>query len=134
MSIPSNYRTLEDWYSLIQECRRSGSTDSQWCRENGISLDSFHSAIRRLRKNAYALPVRQRECPTDITRSGQDVVRVNLIRDDIQTLPDETYKAVPHLDNSHTIEISIGNAIVRVCNDAAPELLAQAIRILGGRS
>ena len=25
------YRTLDEWYALVQECRRSGFTDAQWC-------------------------------------------------------------------------------------------------------
>lgn len=34
--IKRNYRTDEEWLTLIQECRASGLADKQWCEEHGI--------------------------------------------------------------------------------------------------
>ena len=31
-------RTEEDWFQLIQECRTSGLSDKEWCRQNNITI------------------------------------------------------------------------------------------------
>ena len=33
-------KTAEEQYQLILECRRSGMSDCDWCREKGIKLDT----------------------------------------------------------------------------------------------
>ena len=37
---------------LINECRQSGMTDADWCRENGIAVSTFYNWVRRCRKAA----------------------------------------------------------------------------------
>lgn len=51
-------RSDEEWFRLINECRRSGLSDSLWCKQQGIPASSFFCAVRRLREKAYALPVK----------------------------------------------------------------------------
>ena len=51
-----NYRTKDEWFSLIQECRRSGMTDAQWCIANGVNHYSFYNAIKRLKACSYVIP------------------------------------------------------------------------------
>ncbi len=134
MPIPMKYRTMDEWYELIQECRRSGLSDAQWCREHDISRNTFNGAIKRLRKCSHAVPqCRHHDGLSDLTVASQDVVRINLIPDE-GPKAEVTPQATTHLDNSRTIEISVGPAVVRVSNDADPLLLAQVLRILGGQS
>jgi len=45
MSDRKSYRTLDEWFALIQECRKSGMTDAQWCLANGISRHTLNKAI-----------------------------------------------------------------------------------------
>ena len=66
MSDPKNYRTKDEWFKLVQECRKSGLSDAQWCALNGISRHSLNTAIKRLRKCSYAIP----------PRSADDIVEV----------------------------------------------------------
>lgn len=49
MSDPRPYRNKDEWFSLVQECRKSGLTDAQWCQANGIKLESFKNAVKRLK-------------------------------------------------------------------------------------
>lgn len=42
-------RSLDEWMSLVTECRQSGLTDAAWCNENGISPSCFYNAVTRLR-------------------------------------------------------------------------------------
>lgn len=47
----------EQQYQLIMECRRSGLTDYQWCKEHGIHPDTFYNWVGCLRKKAcYDIP------------------------------------------------------------------------------
>ena len=35
---------------LINECRQSGMTDADWCRENDIAVSTFYNWVSRCRK------------------------------------------------------------------------------------
>ena len=39
-------------YQPIMECRSSGLTDFQWCKEHGIHPGTFYNWVSRLRKKA----------------------------------------------------------------------------------
>ena len=72
-------RSDEEWFRLINECRRSGLSDSLWCKQQAIPVSSFFCAVRRLREKAYALPERERSI--DIVSNPlpcQDVVRIDI--------------------------------------------------------
>lgn len=44
-------------YKLILECRSSGLTDYQWCKDHGINPGTFYNWVKRLRKKAcYDIP------------------------------------------------------------------------------
>ena len=128
MSDSRSYRTKDEWFALIQEARKSGMTDAQWCLANGISRHSFNTALKRLRKCSYAIPKRSHDT-YDLTVSGQDVVRVGIVPD---VLP--TKEAVPrpelHLDNSHMIEITFGDVHISLSNNADPVLVSKTISLL----
>jgi transposase-like protein len=40
----------EEQLKLINECRSSGMTDSDWCREHGIAVSTFYYWIKQLRR------------------------------------------------------------------------------------
>ena len=128
----TSYKSLDDWFRIVTECRQSGLTDDQWCQINGINKNTFYSAIKRLRQKAYEVPSPMR-CPHDdihdLTCSKQDVVRVDIVSD---IEPPEEYipKVVPHIDNSHMIEIEIGGARVSLCNGADPDLVSKTLSVL----
>lgn len=57
-------KTPEEKYQLILEYRRSGMSDLDWCRKNGIKLDTFRTWIRRLQREArFPIP------PSTVTSS-----------------------------------------------------------------
>lgn len=39
-----------EWAERIRQCRESGLTVSEWCRENGINLKTYYYHLRKLRK------------------------------------------------------------------------------------
>ncbi len=42
----------EEQLKLINECRTSGMTDIDWCREHGIAVSTFYYWVKQLRKAA----------------------------------------------------------------------------------
>ena len=129
MSDQKPYRSKEEWFSLIQQCRKSGMTDAEWCLSNGISRNSFYNAIKRLRKCSYAIPARSPRDIYDLTSSKQDVVKVDIVSDD--PLPGEMIPQVPpHIDNSHMIEITFGDIHIALSNGADPVLVSKTISLL----
>ncbi len=54
---PTKCIPADEQYKLILECRSSGLSDYQWCKENGINPGTFYNWISRLRKKAcYDIP------------------------------------------------------------------------------
>lgn len=129
MSDQKLYRSKEEWFALVQECRRSGMTDAQWCLSKGISRHTFNNAIRRLRKCAYAIPSKSSPDIHDLTSSVQDVVKVDVVPD-VQPLARNESQAVPHIDNSHMIEITFGDIHISLSNGADPVLVSKTLSIL----
>ena len=128
MSDPKRYRTKDEWFALIQEARKSGMTDAQWCRANGICHDSFNSALKRLRKCSFAIPHKPHDT-YDLTVSKQDVVRVDIVPD-VMPLKEAAPKAELLLDNSHMIEITFGDVHISLSNNADPVLVAKTLSLL----
>ena len=45
--------TPEERFNLISECRNSGLTDYQWCKQKGISTNTLYRWINKFRQNGY---------------------------------------------------------------------------------
>ena len=114
-------RNPDEWMKLVLECRKSGMSDRQWCSANDISYYTFASAIKTLRRMNYEIPKSRDLDIHDLTLPKQDVVKVDIVSD-IQP-PKEVInvpEAATHLDNSHMIEISLGDVHISLCNGADP--------------
>ncbi len=51
--MPAKPVKAKEQYHLVMECRSSGLTDHQWCREKGICPGTFCGWVRRLRQKGY---------------------------------------------------------------------------------
>ena len=129
MSESRSYRTKDEWLSLIQECRKSGMSDIQWCQLNGINHDSFYSAVKRLRKSSYSIPSRKPHGMYDITVPEQDVVKVDIVPD-TQPSKEHMPEPAPHIDNPHMIEITMGDIHISLDNGADPVLVSKTLSLL----
>ena len=123
------YHTRDEWFALIQECRKSGMTDAQWCLANGFSIHTFNNAIRRLRKHSYTIPSRMTHDIYDLTTPSQDVVKVDIVPD-VQPSGEMIPKTVQHIDNSHMIEITFGDIHISLSNGADPVLVSKTLSLL----
>ena len=129
MSDPKHYRTKDEWFKLVQECRKSGMTDAQWCLANGISRHTLNKAITRLRKRSYAIPSQKPHDIYDLTSPSQDVVKVDIVPD-VQPSGEMIPKTVQHIDNSHMIEITFGDIHISLSNGADPVLVSKTLSLL----
>ena len=87
-------KTNAEWFSMIQECRSSGLTDKDWCREHGVSVNSFYYNVKKLKKLAFAIPVSNRR---QSNSNKQEIVPL---------LVDEGEKAIPGwLKSSHPVPV-----------------------------
>ena len=46
----------EEQLKLINECRSSGMTDIDWCREHGIAVSTFYYWVKQLRRESAQIP------------------------------------------------------------------------------
>ncbi|MFR2692496.1 MAG: IS66 family insertion sequence element accessory protein TnpA [Enterocloster bolteae] len=116
---------------LINECRQSGMTDADWCRENDIAVSTFYNWVSRCRKAAADQIPAANYGHLEVPRPKQDVVPIDLVPD---SFPEQHAVIADagnsHLDNSHTIEIAVKDITIRIRNDAEPALLTRTFQML----
>lgn len=119
---------------LINECRQSGMTDADWCRENDIAVSTFYNWVSRCRKaEADQIPApNYGHC--GIPYSKQDVVPLDIVSDHLLEQHIASQMHQTNLDNSHTIEVSMNNVTIRISNDADPVLLTRILRLIRGET
>ena len=118
---------MSEQIRLITECRRSGMTDADWCREHSIAPSTFYNWVSRCRKAAADQIPAPSYGHQDSPRPKQDVVAIDLVPDKI---PEQSGAPVAlqtdmNLDNSHTIEITMRSLSIRI-----KALLTRTFRLL----
>ena len=68
----------EEQLKLINECRTSGMTDIDWCREHGIAVSTFYYWVKQLRKEATQIPA-PAYGHSENPRPKQDVVPIDIV-------------------------------------------------------
>lgn len=112
---------------LINECRKSGMTDADWCLENDISVSTFYNWVSRCRKMAAdQIPAPNYGHHVE-PLPKQDVVPIDIVPNQFPEQHTASQMQQTHLDNSHTIEVAIKDIIVRIHNDADPILLTRIL-------
>ena len=69
---------------LINECRQSGMTAADWCRENDIAVSNFYNWVSRCRKAAAKHIPAANHGHLEIPRPKQDVVSIDIVPDRIR--------------------------------------------------
>ena len=108
---------------LINECRKSGMTDADWCRENDIAVSTFYNWVSRCRKAAADQIPAPNYGHCEIPRSKQDVVPIDIVSDHLPEQHIASQMSQTNLDNSHTIEIEAKGLLIRMSNTIQPTLL-----------
>lgn len=105
----------EEQLKLINECRSSGMTDIDWCREHGIAVSTFYYWVKQLRRESAQIP-EPAYGHSDNPRPRQDVVPIDIIPEHFPLQYNN-----PSPDTYHTLEIILGSATIRVSDKTDPE-------------
>lgn len=122
--------SMSEQIRLINECRQSGMTDADWCRENGIAVSTFYNWVSRCRKAAADQIPAPNYGRLEAPRPKQDVVPVDIVPEQIPQQHTASQMQPLYLDNSHTIEVVMKDIIIRLSNDADPVLAARTLHLL----
>ena len=128
--------TDEELFDLITECRTSGVSDFQWCKEHGIKNSTFYAWIKKLRNKGASIPESEHHRDS-MKPQKNEVVKVDIVadaytNDEPRRLGQNTPISLSSQSTSPTIEVQSGNLCIRFTNDVNPELFDRVIRSLGG--
>lgn len=128
-------KPAEEQYRLVLECRRSGMTDSDWCREKGINPETFYTWIRRLRKKGgfSILSVSKQPIPS---KASHDIVRVDILPEEVPCSPADnrnSFLSPPMAPAGEaSIEIEVKGAAFRFSGPVEPALYEKTLLMIGG--
>ena len=108
---------------LINECRQSGMTDADWCRENDIAVSTFYNWVSRCRKAAADQIPAPNYGHLEEPQPKQDVVPIDIVSERLPEQHTASQMQQMYLDNSHTIEIEADGLLIRMSNEIKPVLL-----------
>ncbi len=117
----------DDQIRLIMECRQSGLSDYQWCKQNGIHPGNFYNWVSKLRKRGYSFP--DSEAKSNAVPDIQEVVKNDLIQPQDSSLKvDHNVSLVKQTDSSIVdAELLIGGVTLRLFNDADEKLIQSTL-------
>lgn len=108
--------TLQQWTSLIQECRSSGLSVRQWCAQNGIIEGSYYYWLKKIRSMAMeTLPA---------MTSGNEIQQIT------QDKTVFTKISMPHNNNHPDITVSINGIQIGLSNTASNELIYSVLSVV----
>ena len=135
----------EEQIRLVYECRNSGLSDSQWCRQHGIATSTFSNWVSRNKIRGDVIIPEPLGAEEYWPEAKPDIVQVNLVKEGNQQpalaqpavhSPLGTQaiekKAMGLMQSAPVLEVEIGDARIRVSNEVDPSLLAHALQILRG--
>jgi len=115
----NQYRSFEEWRTIIETARSSGMSDKDWCMANGVSINSFYYNVRRLRNHACDIPV-----PSQISVTPkQDVVP-------LQIVDDET--SLNYMTSSTAISINCNGINISIYNNASTDVIKAVVTAIRG--
>lgn len=122
----------DDQIRLIMECRQSGLSDYQWCKQNGIHPGNFYNWVSKLRKRGYSFP--DSEAKSNAAPNIQEVVKVDLLQPQDSSLKVEhNVSLVEQTDPSAVAaELLVCGVTLRLFNGADEKLIQSTLRCLGG--
>lgn len=122
----------DDQIRLIMECRKSGLSDYQWCKQNGIHPGNFYNWVSKLRKRGYTFP--DSETRLNAVPNIQEVVKVDLIQPQDSSLKVKHNVSLIEQTDPPTVaaELLVGGVTLRLFNGADEKLIQSTLQCLGG--
>ena len=83
----------DEQIKLIMECRQSGLSDYQWCRQRDINPGTFYNWVSKLRKSGYTFP--DSKSKSVGTAVVQEVVKLDVVEQEVSSPVIEQNACVP---------------------------------------
>lgn len=127
-----NYVCKDDQIRFIMECRQSGLSDYQWCRQNNINPGNFYNWVSKLKKSGYTFP--DSATKSCAKANVQEIVKVDLVESVVSET--EQNAILPEISSEGKLaaELQIGNITLRLFNGADGQLIQNTLRCLGGEN
>ena len=107
LAMRNEYR-MEQWAEIIRQCRESGLSNREFCRQNGISEKTYYYRLRKLRE--AAVNIGKTESPA--------LCRVDLSDDQNRE------------GNHSQLRLRFRGAEIEVARDASPDTLKMVLRVM----
>lgn len=122
----------DDQIRLIMECRQSGLSDYQWCKQKGIHPGNFYNWVSKLRKQGYSFP--DSEAKSNAVPNIQEAVKVDLFQFQESSLKVEQNVSLIEQADSPAVaaELLVGCVTLRLFNGADEKLIQSTFQCLGG--
>ena len=129
----------DEQIKLIMECRRSGLTDFEWCRQHNIKVGTFYNWVKRL-KQAEGITFPRGNKTDCAVFCQQEVVRLDVLQAPvpIPSANDQYNNSVAFNDRFETtsthasLRVNLPYGTVEIPNGTNPDILEATLRILGG--
>ena len=121
--------SLQEKYDMIMDCRTSGLSDFQWCKNHDICPSTFYGWIKQVQKVHSNIPGQADQYNSE-PAAKPDVVKLEIIDAPANTVSDISTHS--QAVSAYTVEISIGSKTsIRLSNDVNLVLLAQIMSGIG---
>jgi len=127
----------DEQIKLIMECRQSGLTDFEWCRQHNINAGTFYNWVKRL-KRAEGITFPRGNKVGGTFAYKQEVVKLDVLQTPV-TIPstnDQYNNSIvlsDHLDaGSKALKVNLPYGSIEIPNGTDPAILEATLRILGG--
>ena len=126
--MPSKHKFFTDaeWEEIICQCKASGLSDWQWCRDNGISTSSFYRHLKKFR-NPITVPAADVQAVT--VGEVQEVVPL-VIRDEEPPVP--AVSAQPQAADLPAVRLTVRGISLDIFNHAGSDVISNIIRAVEG--
>ena len=128
MDYPQNLTESDRyWYDIIQKCRTSGKTDSQWLKENNMKPPTFYYHVKQLRKKACELPEAAKRTST---AEFQEIVPI-FFKEEISVPAASIETVIPEVsDNAVAVRLKIHGICVEISNSASQLIIQNTLSVL----
>lgn len=123
------FETDGQWFDLIQECRTSGLTDKDFCRQHGISTTSMYRHIRKLKQSSCVIPEAKPE-KHEVVRIDNVSEEEGIIHQVSEDEEDISQLEMTYNRNSDLLHISCGKFKIDIGRTTDRGLLQDTLMIL----
>ena len=127
---------LREWTLMIQQRQESGLPATKWCKQNGISIDTYHYRLRQVRKAVLEynelLPMKKDSQPTtpvlvkvDTSFPGEQAFHSGLLP------ADEVIPTCGSASKSSFFHLECNNAILDIPVGTRAEDIAEVLKAVG---